>query len=192
MTAPRRLVVIGCGSIGVCYLPGALSILRVRYPETAVRVLLTRSALQFVRAPAVSYLGGAEVHTDSWEATGYDSALHVELAEWAEAFLVYPATALFLARMALGIPDTPAQYALMCTDAPVVVAPALPERSVPNRVLREHLARVASRELTSVVFGSRATDPRTGRPRAHPPATIEEAFAEVLRLVGQRPGPEVG
>jgi phosphopantothenoylcysteine decarboxylase / phosphopantothenate---cysteine ligase len=124
--------------------------LRTAYPSLTVRTVLTRSAERFVSRAALTALGGSEVLLDAWpdEAT---TALHVELATWADAVAVYPATMNFVSRFALGLTDTPVTLALQCTKAPIAVAPALPPGGLESETLSGHLKTLKGRRNVVVI-----------------------------------------
>ncbi|MEU9004138.1 peptide terminal cysteine decarboxylase LxmD [Streptomyces sp. NPDC059982] len=135
----KRVLVVGTGALGVAFLPFWINWLRNAHPETEVRIALTRSALRFVSADAVSVLSGKEVFIDDWSQFSGVDVPHVELARWADLVLVHPATLHFVGRYALGITDTPLLLALQSTRALVGVAPSLPPAAHESPVVRGHL-----------------------------------------------------
>ncbi|MCX5195983.1 phosphopantothenoylcysteine decarboxylase [Streptomyces sp. NBC_00249] len=141
----RRVLVVGTGALGVAFLPFWINWLRNAHPETELRVALTRSALRFVSADAISVLSGTEVFVDDWSTVSGTGVPHVELARWADLVLVHPATLHFVGRYALGITDTPLMLALQSTEALVGVAPSLPPAAHLNPVVRGHLDVLRSR-----------------------------------------------
>jgi phosphopantothenoylcysteine decarboxylase / phosphopantothenate---cysteine ligase len=90
-----------------------------------VRVVATEHALEFVSALTLQTLSGAPVRSELLAATAESEISHIELADWAQAFVIAPATANVLAKLAHGIADDLlTTIALACT-APLVVAPAM-------------------------------------------------------------------
>lgn len=156
-----RVLVIGTGALAVSYLPFWCAWLRQAYPNAEFRCVLTRSAQKLVSAQAISVLLGRAVQEDSWTpAENASGAPHVELAEWPDAVIVYPATLHFLSRLALGLADTPAMLALQCSRAPVGLAPALPPGSDRNPVVARHLKEIDDRPnmvVSPPVLGRSAT-----------------------------------
>ncbi|MEU8776221.1 peptide terminal cysteine decarboxylase LxmD [Streptomyces sp. NPDC048606] len=141
----RRVLVVGTGALGVAFLPFWINWIKNAHPEVELRVALTRSALRFVSADAISVLNGEEVFVDDWNGVRGTAVPHVELARWADLVLVHPATLHFVGRYALGITDTPLLLALQCTDALVGVAPSLPPAAHRNPVVRGHLDALRTR-----------------------------------------------
>ncbi|MFF3689145.1 flavoprotein [Streptomyces sp. NPDC002187] len=176
-----RLLLVVTGSAYAWSTPYWLESLRLSCPELEVRVVLTRSAERFVTRQAVGARVDGAVSADAWpedEAT----ARHVEWAEWAEAIVVHPATVHFMARLALGLADSPALLAAQCTRAPVAVAPALPPGALDSAAVRKHWAELATRPNVVLVPPVQGRSMTTGRADAWVPPPL----AEVLRLVAER------
>jgi len=88
-----------------------------------VRVTMTEAALRFVGADTFAALTGRPVGTSLWEEQG--SVPHVRLAHEADVAVVAPATADVIAKLALGLADDLLTSALLETECPLVVAPAM-------------------------------------------------------------------
>ncbi len=158
-----RLLLVGTGAVHVALLPTWANWLRTSYPSLEVRMVVTRSAERFVSRAALSAISGNEVLLDAWSEEPTDGALHVELAAWADAVAVYPATMNFVSRFALGITDTPVLLAIQCTRAPIAVAPALPPGAEDGDVLRERLTTLAARRNVAVIPTVPGRSVTTGR-----------------------------
>jgi phosphopantothenoylcysteine decarboxylase/phosphopantothenate--cysteine ligase len=92
-----------------------------------VRIVRTRSAAQFVTDTTLSVLSGRLVHADLFAPTDEFPVLHVGLARWAELFLVAPATANLIGKLAAGIADDLPTTIYLATSAPALLAPAMEE-----------------------------------------------------------------
>src|SRR5580692_2185168 len=91
--------------------------------------MMTRTpAHEFVTKLAVQTLSGAKVYGDLFSLTDESEMGHLRLAQEADLLVVAPATANLLAKMAMGIADDLASTALLATDRPVLVAPAMNTR----------------------------------------------------------------
>jgi phosphopantothenoylcysteine decarboxylase/phosphopantothenate--cysteine ligase len=86
--------------------------------------ILTKNATKFVGAVTFSGITGESVHEDLWD-SGVAGELHVLLAAEADLIAVVPATADSIARMASGRCDDLLTATLLCTQRPVLVAPAM-------------------------------------------------------------------
>ena len=146
-----RLLYIATGGIQAMFLPMWLSWLRDNYPHTEIRYILTASARRFAATTAVAAAGGAGLPTINTWPDEPDRALHVELASWPDAVLIHPATMHFIARLSLGLADTPALLALQCTRAPIAVCPALPPNGHTNPAYQRHITELSQRDnLTNI------------------------------------------
>ncbi|MFG2986777.1 flavoprotein [Streptomyces sp. NPDC048258] len=147
----KRLLYITTGGIQAMLLPAWMSWLRTHYPETEVHSVLTASARRFVGTTAVAAAGGRGLPTvDVWPDEP-DRALHVHLAAWPDAVLVHPATMHFIARLSLGLADTPALLALQSTRAPIVICPSLPPNGHLNPAYQRHIVELSQRENVTVL-----------------------------------------
>ncbi|QSB04076.1 flavoprotein [Natronoglycomyces albus] len=145
-----RLLVIATGSVSAAYLPADLSWLRTTYPDLSVTVILTPSARQFVTPTALSLITGQEIHIDQWDDDA-TTAVHVAWNKWAQAILVYPSTLHYLARLALGLADSPSLLTIHCANVPVIVAPALPPGGWQSTVTATHVAAINERPHCQVI-----------------------------------------
>ncbi|MFK8846538.1 flavoprotein [Streptomyces sp. Ac-502] len=176
-----RLLLVVTGSYSAATMPFWLNWLGEVYPATEVKVVLTHSAQRFVTRQGMSGHRSGEVLVDAWPDDD-GPARHVEWAEWAEGILVYPATFHFLARLALGLADSPALLAAQCTTAPVVVAPGLPPGGWQSPACAGHVAVLSARPNTVVVPPHPGTSKTTGRPDAWAPALFPRALGELACL----------
>lgn len=118
-----------------------------------VDVVMTRGATEFVAPVTFEALTGRPVHSDIFAA---GRALeHIRLAREAEAIVIAPCTADFLARAAQGRADDLLAAILLATEAPVLLVPAMNDR------MWRHPATVRNAE-TARGLGYRVLEPDTG------------------------------
>ena len=89
-----------------------------------VRVVMTPSATRFVGAVTFAGITSEPVLSDLWDPS-YRGEAHVDLASWADAIVVVPATANTLARAANALADDALSATLLCAKSPVIYAPAM-------------------------------------------------------------------
>ena len=91
-----------------------------------VRVILTRSAAEFVTPLTFATLSRSPAYSDIdfWQPTN-GSPLHIELAEWADIFLLAPVTANTLAKIAYGMADNLLTNTVLASNCPILFAPAM-------------------------------------------------------------------
>ena len=179
-----RLLVVVTGSASASGMPQWLVWLRNEYPGTEVRILMTRSAQRFVTPLSLGLRLDEDVMVDSWEET--DHSRHVELATWAEAVLVYPATFHFTARFALGLADTPSLLALHCTDALIGLVPSLPPGGLDSPAFRAHWATLAARPNVVLVPPTQGRSLSTGQEDSWLPPPMSEAMRRVEERRAER------
>jgi phosphopantothenoylcysteine decarboxylase/phosphopantothenate--cysteine ligase len=134
----------------------------------AVRVIQTPTAQRFVGASSFAALTGAPVLTDEFErdpARGafpdqsppeHDPLSHLELVRNADAFLVAPATANTIAKLAHGLADNLLTSAALAARCPLVVAPAMNDAMWANPATAANVETLRSRGVTVL-------EPGTGR-----------------------------
>jgi phosphopantothenoylcysteine decarboxylase/phosphopantothenate--cysteine ligase len=103
----------------------ACELLRMLVKEGAsVRVVMTEAAEKFVTRLTFSALGAESVSTSMWD-PNRDSLEHINWADWGDIFVVVPATANIIAKMASGIADDILSTHLLAYSGPKLVAPAM-------------------------------------------------------------------
>ena len=122
-----------------------------------VRVLMTPTARRFVGAASFEGIVGAPVLVEEFErdpmrgafpgdaAPGHDPIGHLELAHNADAYIVAPASANTIAKLAAGICDSILTTAFLATTAPRIVAPAMNDRMFAAAATQANLATLRER-----------------------------------------------
>ncbi len=111
---------------------------RLRERGAGVRCVLTDAGAQFVTPLSLSALSEDTVYADLFSLTDESEMGHIRLSREADLVLVAPATADIMAKMAAGLANDLATTALLATDKPVMVAPAM------NVRMWEHAATQAN------------------------------------------------
>jgi phosphopantothenoylcysteine decarboxylase/phosphopantothenate--cysteine ligase len=122
-TEPKRILLIIGGGIAAYK---SLELIRLcRKAGIAVTPILTRAGAEFVTPLSVSGLAGEKVYTGLFDLTDEAEMGHIQLSRVADLVVVAPATADLMAKMAAGLANDLASTALMATDKPVLIAPAM-------------------------------------------------------------------
>ena len=129
----RRRIIVGVTG-GIAAYKSAELVRRLRQHGAEVRVVMTASAIEFITPLTMQALSGNPVHTSLLDSSTEAAMGHIELARWADAVLVAPASANFLARLTHGLADDLLTTLCLATEAAVFVAPAM------NRVMWNHQA----------------------------------------------------
>ncbi len=128
---------------------------RLRDQGCQVRVILTKAGAEFVTPLSVSALSEQKVYSELFSLTDESEMGHIRLAREADLVVVAPATADFLAKMAMGLASDLATTALLAADSPVLVAPAM------NQAMWNHGATRRNLE-TLETLGVMRIGPATG------------------------------
>jgi len=144
----RRILLIISG--GIAAYKSLDLIRRLRERGVRVRCILTRGGAEFITPLAVSALSGERVFQDIFSLTDEAEIGHITLAKDCDLVVVAPATANLLARMTAGMADDLAATALLATDRPILVAPAMNVRMWNNAATRANLATLAARGVHQV------------------------------------------
>lgn len=145
-----------------------------------VRVAMTPAATRFLGPVTFTGLLGKPPAVDLWD-PAYAGEIHVELARWANALVVAPATANTLARMTHGLAEDVVSATLLCFDGPVLVAPAMHHRMWTHAATTANVRVLASRGVRFVgpVFGKLASG-EEGVGRMAEPVAVADALSALL------------
>jgi phosphopantothenoylcysteine decarboxylase/phosphopantothenate--cysteine ligase len=166
----------------------------------AVRVLMTPTATRFVGPASFEGIVGAPVLTDEFERDptrgafpgdqppSHDPIGHLQVVANADAYLIAPASANTIAKLAAGICDSMVTTAFLACAAPRMVAPAMNDRMYEDAATQDNLRRLRDRGIRVVEpdSGPLASRGEHGVGRLPSP---ERLLAEVEALLHAAPGP---
>lgn len=137
----QRVVVLGVTGGIACY--KAVELVRVLVKTGfKVQVIMTRGAMEFVTPLTFQTLSGNPVATETFNLTQESEIGHINLADSADLFVIAPATANVIGKIANGIADDLLTTVLMATQAPVLIAPAMNIHMYDNPILQENLRKL--------------------------------------------------
>ncbi|MDX1574682.1 MAG: bifunctional phosphopantothenoylcysteine decarboxylase/phosphopantothenate--cysteine ligase CoaBC [Kiloniellales bacterium] len=148
MLSGKRILLIVSG--GIAAYKCLEVIRRLREGGAAVRCILTRAGAQFVTPLSLAALSGEKVYDDLFSLTDEAEMGHIELSRDADLLVVAPASADILAKMTTGQADDLATTALLATDKPILVAPAMNVRMWEHAATQANMALLAERGVLSV------------------------------------------
>ncbi len=135
-----RLVLGVSGGIA-CY--KAVELVRLLVKEGfLVQVIMTTGAMEFVTPLTFQTLSGNPVASDTFDLTQESEIGHIHLADSADLFVIAPATANVIGKIAAGIADDLLTTVLMATQAPVLIAPAMNIHMYENPILQENIRKL--------------------------------------------------
>jgi phosphopantothenoylcysteine decarboxylase/phosphopantothenate--cysteine ligase len=113
--------------------------------EAIVKVIMTSNACQFVTPLTFEAITTNPVITDMFQTNSEHRINHVALAEVADAIIIAPATANFIAKIAAGIADDMLTTTILATRAPVIIAPAMHTGMWENAITQDNIAKLRQR-----------------------------------------------
>lgn len=146
MLKGKKIVLGVTGGIAVYKAVDLVS--RLRKQGAEVRVIMTEHAQKFVTPLTFKEISGNKVATSMWESNQEFNVEHIALANWADAFLVAPATANILAKMACGIADDLLSTTLLAAQAPIIVCPAMNTGMYENPITQDNIKKLADFGVT--------------------------------------------
>lgn len=172
----HRLLLCVCG--GIAAYKAAELVRRLRDAGAEVRVAMTEDATRFVGTATFQALSGQPVRTSLWDEAAEAAMGHIELARWASAVIVAPATANTLARLAHGFADDLVSTLCLATEAPIAVAPAMNRVMWANAATQANIATLRTRGVLVLgpAAGAQACG-ETGEGRMLEPDDIVRALA---------------
>ena len=146
MLKGKKIVLGVTGGIAVYKAVDLVS--RLRKQGCEVRVVMTEHAQQFVTPLTFKEISGNQVAVSMWSSNQEFNVEHIALATWADAFVVAPATAHIIAKMAYGLADDLLSTTLLAAQAPIVVCPAMNTGMYENAATQENIAKLQGRGIT--------------------------------------------
>lgn len=107
-----------------------------------VDVIMTKNASEFITPLTLETLSGNKVVSDMFERPDYIDVKHISLAKKADLFLIVPATANIIGKVANGIADDMLSTTIMATKAPVIFAPAMNNGMYENPIVQNNLEKL--------------------------------------------------
>lgn len=107
-----------------------------------VRVIMTRSAAEFITPLTMQTLSKGPVYTEMFAPTDQYDMAHIALADWADAFLIAPATGNVIGKAASGIADDLLTTTLMAQNKPALICPAMNDKMLANPVVQDNIRKL--------------------------------------------------
>lgn len=137
-----RVVVAISGGIAAYKVPLLIRMLKKAGCE--VKVVVTKNALEFVTPMTLQTLSQNPVYSDMFSESEADFTKHISLSDWADVYIVAPATANIIGKYANGIADDCLTTTLLAFDKTVFFAPAMNTKMYHNKVVQDNLQRLQS------------------------------------------------
>ncbi len=132
---------------GIAAYKSADLVRRLKDAGAEVRVVMTAAATQFVTPLTFQALSGNRVHTQLLDSESEAGMGHIDLARWADALLIAPASANFLAKLTYGLADDLLSTLALATSAPIAVAPAMNQQMWANPATQYNIQKLHQRDI---------------------------------------------
>jgi phosphopantothenoylcysteine decarboxylase/phosphopantothenate--cysteine ligase len=185
-------IVLGLTGGIACYKSAELTRLLVKEGAT-VQVVMTEAAEQFITPVTMQALSGRSVYTSQWDAREPNNMPHINLSRQADAILIAPCSADFMAKLVQGRADE--LLSLMCLARPIervplLIAPAMNREMWAHPATQRNMAQLAADGATILGVGSGfQACGETGDGRMLEPQELLEdlvAFLQPKRLAGRK------
>ncbi len=110
----------------------------------SVQVVMTEAACHFISPTTLQALSGRPVYLDQWDERTPNIMAHINLGREADAIVVAPASADFIAKLAHGLADDLLSTLCLARNCPLLVAPAMNREMWQNKATQRNIAQLSS------------------------------------------------
>lgn len=107
-----------------------------------VKVIMTKSAKEFITPLTLQTLSQNQVYTDMFVPVDKYEMAHITLAEFADAFVIAPATANIIGKIASGIGDDLLSTTIMAQEKPTLICPAMNDKMLANPIVQKNINKL--------------------------------------------------
>ncbi len=155
-----------------------------------VRVILTTGGSKFITEMSLQAISKNKVHDNLWDKDAELSMGHIELAKWADAILIAPASANTIANIASGKANDLLTSVILASDCPIILAPAMNQKMYSSIALKDNLSVLHNRNMNVISpdYGDQACGD-VGEGRLPEPVNIATKVSELFkntRLTGKK------
>ncbi len=140
----NRQILVGISG-GIAAYKSAELVRELSRAGACVRVVMTRAATEFITPLTLQALSGNPVHLDLLDTEAEAAMGHIELARWADAIIVAPASANFIARLSQGRADDLLTAVCLASASPLALAPAMNQQMWRSDATRNNCEQLAGR-----------------------------------------------
>ena len=155
---------------------------RLKKLHADVRVIMTKNATEFVSPLTFQSLSHNPVSVDTFANIQTWEIEHIALAQRADVFVIAPATANIIGKLACGIADDMLSTTVMATHAPVLIAPAMNTAMLENAATQQNMRTLSERGMCFIAPGTGMLACGTsGAGRMSEPSQIVDEIVRTLR-----------
>lgn len=190
-TLKGKTIVLGVTG-GIAAYKACEVVSRLKKAQAQVHVIMTRNACEFVQPLTFQTMSGNPVATDTFANPQFWEVEHIALAQKADLFVVAPATANVIAKLAHGLADDMLTTTILATKAPVLIAPAMNTQMYQAEITQRNLDTLRGRGMKTVgPGGGLLACGDIGAGRMSEPVEIVEAIEHLLAPQGDYAGLKV-
>jgi phosphopantothenoylcysteine decarboxylase/phosphopantothenate--cysteine ligase len=184
-TVPQKYLLMGITGGIAAYKAAELLRLLIKQ-DIDVQIVMTDAACHFITPTTMQGLSGKMVFTDQWDAGVPNGMAHINLSRAADAIVIAPASADFIAKLAHGLADNLLSTLCLARACPLIIAPAMNREMWANAATQRNIAQL-------VADGVRVLGPDSGMQacgeeglgRMLEPAQLALDIAEYLQQISQ-------
>ncbi|HUV99588.1 MAG TPA: bifunctional phosphopantothenoylcysteine decarboxylase/phosphopantothenate--cysteine ligase CoaBC [Gallionella sp.] len=140
-TVPQKYLLMGVTGGIAAY--KAAELLRLLMKQDAdVQIVMTEAACHFITPTTMQGLSGKPVFTDQWDASVPNGMAHINLSRAADAIVIAPASADFIAKLAHGLADDLLSALCLARACPLIIAPAMNREMWANAATQRNVAQL--------------------------------------------------
>lgn len=147
MELAGKHLVLGLSGGIACYKSAELT-RQLTQNGATVQVVMTEAATQFITPVTMQALSGRPVYTSQWDARVGNNMAHIDLSREADAILIAPASADFIAKLAHGRCDDLLSTLSVARDCPLLVVPAMNRQMWQNPATQRNVAQLRADGIT--------------------------------------------
>lgn len=136
----KKIVLAVSGGIAAYKAAVIISLLRKKGAE--IKCIMTAHAAEFITPLTLREISGNPVAVSLFGDVPEFQVEHIALAQWADLFVIAPATANIIGKIANGIADDLVTTAVMAATVPVIIVPAMNTNMLANPIVQENMAKL--------------------------------------------------
>ena len=177
--ANKRVLLGVSGSIAAYKSPDIVR--RLQDLGAEVRVIITNGGREFVSELSLQTVSKNKVHDNLWDKDAELAMGHIELAKWADAVIIAPASANTIAKLCHGKADDLLSTVILATKAAVLIAPSMNQQMFASKAIKENLEILNNRGVVTIEpgFGEQACGD-VGEGRLAEPIEIAKQVANLF------------
>jgi len=152
--------------------------------EAEIRLIMTESATKLISPFLFESLIGSSVYTSMFQPISRGKIEHIELAQWADIFLIAPATANTIGKLANGIADNllTTVFLALPEKTPVIIVPAMESNMWESVFLQENVKKLKKRKNLKIIQPKEGllASGKAGKGRMAEPEEIFKVVKEIL------------